>query len=302
MGTLFSLSKSATSTALDISEIALLLFGVLLVIGLIGEYAKAERWRKHTRAFEMFVIIGVAGELWADGGIFLFSSHLQTIADLEIAGLTREAGEANDRASKNEREAAELRKEASDARQKAAEANERAVLANERTEKERKARTAMLLQLQPRDFTKKQMDAFVASVKGKVTELNVFTLPDPEAAGYGFEVMEGLQRADVKVAWYPTTSPYFLIPGISSSGLTLYESPGRKVGIPLMEAFLKAGQSMAWFTPERPSDQDRPGVISLSSVPSPALFIALKQPAFSWLPGYRNVPALHAHRPPWDPK
>ena len=47
----------------------------------------------------MFVIIGVAGELWADGGIFLFSSHLQTIADLEIAALTREAGEANDRAS-----------------------------------------------------------------------------------------------------------------------------------------------------------------------------------------------------------
>jgi len=71
----------------------------------------------------MFVIIGVAGELWADGGIFLFSSHLQTIADLEIAALTREAAEANDRASKNEREAAELRKEAGDARQKAGEAD-----------------------------------------------------------------------------------------------------------------------------------------------------------------------------------
>ncbi|PYV67737.1 MAG: hypothetical protein DMG96_38425 [Acidobacteria bacterium] len=76
----------------------------------------------------MFVIIGVAGELWADGGIFLFSSHLQTIADLEIAALTREAAEANDRASKNEREAAELRKEAGDARQKAGEATERAAL------------------------------------------------------------------------------------------------------------------------------------------------------------------------------
>jgi hypothetical protein len=94
MGTLFLLSKSATATALDISEVALLLFGVLLVIGLIGEYAKAERWKKHLKLFEMFVIIGVAGELLADGGIFLFSRHLQTIADLEIAELTREAGNA----------------------------------------------------------------------------------------------------------------------------------------------------------------------------------------------------------------
>jgi hypothetical protein len=89
MGTFFSLSKSATSTALDISEIALLLFGVLLVVGLIGEYAKSERWKKYVRVFEMFVIIGVAGELLADGGIFLFSRHLQTIAALEIAHLTK---------------------------------------------------------------------------------------------------------------------------------------------------------------------------------------------------------------------
>ncbi len=94
MGTLFSLSKSATSIALDISEIALLLFGILLVVGLIGEYAKSERWKRYARTFEMFVIIGVAGELFADGGIFLFSSHLQTIADIEIGELTKEAGDA----------------------------------------------------------------------------------------------------------------------------------------------------------------------------------------------------------------
>jgi hypothetical protein len=98
MGTLFSLSKSATSTALDTSEIALLLFGILLTIGLIGEYAKSERWKRYVRTFEMFVIIGVAGELLADGGIFLFSSHLQTIADQEIGELTKEAGDAKDSA------------------------------------------------------------------------------------------------------------------------------------------------------------------------------------------------------------
>jgi hypothetical protein len=90
----FSLSKSASSTALDISEVALLGFGLLLVAGLIGEYAKSERWKKHVRVFEMFVIIGVAGELLADGGIFLFSRHLQIIADLEIADAAKEAVDA----------------------------------------------------------------------------------------------------------------------------------------------------------------------------------------------------------------
>src|SRR5437870_4108268 len=112
MGTLFSLSKSATATALGISEIALLLFGILLVIGLIGEYAKSEQWKKHVRVFEMFVIIGVAGELLADGGIFLFSSHLQTIADMEIGEAVLRASKADERASANEKEAAQLRKDA----------------------------------------------------------------------------------------------------------------------------------------------------------------------------------------------
>jgi hypothetical protein len=94
MGTLFSLSKSATSIALDTSEIVLLLFGVLLTVGLIGEYAKSERWKRHVKIFEMLVIIGVAGELLADGGIFLFSSHLQTIADQEIGDLATVAHNA----------------------------------------------------------------------------------------------------------------------------------------------------------------------------------------------------------------
>jgi hypothetical protein len=85
MHTLFSLSRSATSSALDISELVLVLFGVLLVVGLVGEYAKSERWKRHVKVFEMFVILGVAGELFADGGIFLFSKRLQIISDREIA-------------------------------------------------------------------------------------------------------------------------------------------------------------------------------------------------------------------------
>jgi hypothetical protein len=109
MGTLLSQSKSATSIALDTSEIVLLLFGILLTVGLVGEYAKSERWKRHVKTFEMLVIIGVAGELLADGGIFLFSAHLQTIADLEIAELAKKAGEANDHASQVEQENIKLR-------------------------------------------------------------------------------------------------------------------------------------------------------------------------------------------------
>src|ERR1700733_1231390 len=101
MGTLF-LSKSAASAALDVSEIALLFFGVLLVVGLIGEYAESQRWKKSLKTFEMLVILGVAGELLADGGIFVFSAHLQTIADSEIAALSGAANATRERAAQLE--------------------------------------------------------------------------------------------------------------------------------------------------------------------------------------------------------
>jgi hypothetical protein len=125
---IFSLSKSAVSRALDVSEYALLLFGVILALGIIGEYAKSEKWKSRKRTFEILVIIGVAGEIFADGGIFLFS--LQTISDREIAVLNgkageanrkageanQKAGEANCRASANQKEAARLGKLAEDER------------------------------------------------------------------------------------------------------------------------------------------------------------------------------------------
>jgi hypothetical protein len=97
MGTLFSLSKPWTEAWLAISEFGLLEFGILLVAGLVGEYfadhKKREypKFKKRKRLFELLVIIGVAGELFADGGIFLFGGHLQTIAELEVARLNKEA-------------------------------------------------------------------------------------------------------------------------------------------------------------------------------------------------------------------
>src|SRR5690242_12571246 len=66
--------------------------------------------------------------------------------------------------------------------QQLADAGRRAAEANARAEKEATARAAMLLQLKWRDFSKEQMDAFVDLVKGHLAELNVFTLPDPEAS------------------------------------------------------------------------------------------------------------------------
>ena len=126
MYTFFSLSKSATSILLDISEVALLLFGLLLAVGIIGEYAesKSERWKKHVNTFAMFVIIGVAGELLADGGIFLFSRHLQTIAEQEIAELTKEAGDAKSSAKQAKADASAAKTSAQEAKGKASEAND----------------------------------------------------------------------------------------------------------------------------------------------------------------------------------
>jgi len=83
---------------------ALLLFGFVLVAGLVGEYFAANkkkeypRFKKHKRLFEILVIAGVAGELFADGGIFVLSSRLQTISDHEVAA-------SNERASVAEKDA-----------------------------------------------------------------------------------------------------------------------------------------------------------------------------------------------------
>jgi hypothetical protein len=94
MGILLFLSKSAASTGLDWSEIFLLIFGLMVAIGVLGESTKSEKWKKWHRTFEMLVIIGVAGELFADGTIFVFSRHLQTISDSELSAATIKAGDA----------------------------------------------------------------------------------------------------------------------------------------------------------------------------------------------------------------
>jgi hypothetical protein len=90
---LFSLSKAATTTALNCSELSLLLFGIVLVIGLVGEY-KTDQHSRRMKLCEMLVIIGVLGELLGDGGVFLFSNQLQVISDNEIREANNKALDA----------------------------------------------------------------------------------------------------------------------------------------------------------------------------------------------------------------
>jgi hypothetical protein len=104
-----SLSKDAAILGLDASEVALLLFGLLLVVGLVGEYAESERWKKYVKAFEMMVILGVAGELLADAGVFTFSARLQSLSDIEVARLNKQAAEAEAQAAEANLELAKLK-------------------------------------------------------------------------------------------------------------------------------------------------------------------------------------------------
>lgn len=101
MGYFLSLSKSGTIRLLDASEWALLLFGIILAIGIVGEI-KLPEWSHLLRRFEYMVLIGVLGELLADGGIFFSSSHLQSILDSENVELRNSTSKANERTAKTE--------------------------------------------------------------------------------------------------------------------------------------------------------------------------------------------------------
>lgn len=146
-----SMSKGTATSALHLSELFVLLFGLLLVVGLIGELAKSDKWKAHLRLFEILVIVGVAGELIGDGGIFAFSERLQTISDAEVARLNKEsaqlrekASEADERTSRNEKDAAQLRQVA---------------------EEERLARVRIEERLNWRRLAKRQQDSMKAALR-----------------------------------------------------------------------------------------------------------------------------------------
>jgi len=94
-----SWSKSTLETALHISEGLLLLAGLVLLIGIWGEYRKGERWKKWLTIFQIMVIAGIGAELFADAGVFLFSESLQRLEGADIQALDNKAREAGDRAA-----------------------------------------------------------------------------------------------------------------------------------------------------------------------------------------------------------
>jgi hypothetical protein len=49
--------------------------------------------------------------------------------------------------------------------------------------------------------------------------------------------------------------------------------------------------SVSWYTPVDP----------IADLPSPALFIGRKKPAFSGFPEYLKTSEIEWRRPPWDP-
>src|SRR5450755_2309957 len=103
MGYLFSwasLSKSATEGCLDASELILLICGLILAFGAVGEYLEEHdrlpdwmKWsRKPKLVFVWMVALSLVGEFVGDAGVFVFSGHLQSISDNEVAALNKEAG------------------------------------------------------------------------------------------------------------------------------------------------------------------------------------------------------------------
>jgi hypothetical protein len=135
------------------------------------------------------------------------------------------------------------------------------------------ARIAMREQSQPRDMTKEQLARFVETIKGKVRQLGLFTVPDPEASVFGVTVLDALLKAVVSVIWYRSPSSVTLMPGVASTGVTIYEYPrggDEGAGPTLLKAFAEMNMQSSLLSPARP----------LQGVPSPSLIIALKPPEF----------------------
>ena len=86
-------TQSATSTCLDISEWLLLICGLMLVIGIAGEYEKLPKrlfpWS--ASIFVTLVIVSIFGEVVADAGVFIFSKHLQTLEGADIQTLSQKS-------------------------------------------------------------------------------------------------------------------------------------------------------------------------------------------------------------------
>jgi hypothetical protein len=107
----------------------LLVFGISLVVGLVGEY-KLPFWHPRLELFEMLVLIGCGGELIADGGIFWLSEHLQTIQQTRVVALAKLADDAVQKAQKALADSGIALGQSTEAKTKSGEAIDKAGKAN----------------------------------------------------------------------------------------------------------------------------------------------------------------------------
>jgi hypothetical protein len=194
VGALTSLSKSTTSTWLGVSEVLLLLFGALLVIGLVGEFR--ENLKPWAKTFEMFVIIGVAGELLADGGIFALSRHLETIANGEIAALTQQAAVANQHAAEANDRAAQAEALAKGFEAQIATAGNSAAQANQKAERERLARTRLENKMKARHLTAEQQTKLAMILADEPNPISIYSqMLDGESGDYADDFSAAFKSA-----------------------------------------------------------------------------------------------------------
>jgi hypothetical protein len=253
---LASLSKSATSAWLGVSEILLLLFGVLLVVGLVGEYRKSlSRWVK---LFEMFVIIGVAGELLADGGIFALSRHLETIANGEIAVLTEQAATANQHAAEANDRAAQAEVLAKGFEAQIATAGSNAARANQKAESERLARTQLENKMRPRHLTAEQLAKLASLLEDTPVPISIYSQAlDGESGDYADDFTAAFKAAKWQTLG-PNQSRMTHDHGIEIGTLGLGSPIVRLMLEKIQKSFDEIGVS-ARITQFRPDDQSMAG-------------------------------------------
>jgi hypothetical protein len=139
---------------------------------------------------------------------------------------------------------------------------------------EKEARATLPKDIQTRDMTREQMATFVEAIKGKVRQVNLFTVPDREASIFGVIVLDALRKADVSVTWFRLRSPLTLGPGIADTGVLIYEYPEGKADECAGRALLKA------FTDIDVQSNLLKSAQPLQDFPSPSIIIAHKPPDF----------------------
>lgn len=150
-------------------------------LGCIGEFiaeftsvSKNERWKhKVSRLSLIILIFGIAGEL-------LSAVHTSNLSGELIANIEQKAGEANDRATANEAEAAQLRKDA---------------------EAEQLARVEIEESIAWRRLTKEKQSLIAFHLnrfKGQPASL-WYNVGDREAEVFAFDIGEALQNAKWRV-------------------------------------------------------------------------------------------------------